>query len=118
MLVADDEELLRTLIARILDQEGFRAVVARTGDEAASRLREAPLDFDAVVLDLTMPPGGLETLRALLAQREDLGVVVTSGLSLGPELRVALAGCRGEFLHKPFAPDQLLRALAKVMPEE
>src|SRR5205085_473314 len=44
ILVCDDEENVRELIARCLEKFGFDVVRARSGEEALERLREAPVD--------------------------------------------------------------------------
>ena len=53
VLIADDEESIRTLVARILRRAGFEAVQAADGQYAIEQLDGGP--FDVVVLDLMMP---------------------------------------------------------------
>jgi CheY-like chemotaxis protein len=52
-LVVDDDSAIRSLVATVLQLEGFDVAVAADGIEAVERLRED--DFDIVVLDLMMP---------------------------------------------------------------
>lgn len=53
VLVADDEDAIRTLVAHLLRRAGFEPVQATDGRHAIERLDAE--DFDAVVLDLMMP---------------------------------------------------------------
>ena len=101
ILVADDEPLLRRLIDRVLRERGFEVTAAPSGERLA-----------VVVVDVGMPPhGGAVALEAMLARRPDLGVIVISGVSPNPALRELLRTWGGVFLSKPFAPDELVRAV-------
>jgi CheY-like chemotaxis protein len=53
VLVADDEDPIRTLVSKVLDRAGFDPVTVADGGQAIERLHEE--QFDAVVLDLMMP---------------------------------------------------------------
>jgi CheY-like chemotaxis protein len=53
VLIADDEEAIRTLVSRMLRRAGFDVIEAADGQHAINRLDEG--EFDAVVLDLMMP---------------------------------------------------------------
>ncbi len=53
VLVADDEETIRTLVARVLGRAGFEVAEATDGQHAIDRLDAN--DYDAIVLDLMMP---------------------------------------------------------------
>ena len=53
VLIADDEDAIRTLVARVLARAGFQPVQAADGAEAIERLDAS--HYDALVLDLMMP---------------------------------------------------------------
>ncbi len=53
VLIADDEDAIRTLVSRMLSRAGFETVEASDGQRAIERLDAGR--FDAVVLDLMMP---------------------------------------------------------------
>jgi DNA-binding NtrC family response regulator len=53
VLVADDDEMIRSVVADLLEFEGYMLEVAANGAEALDRIRRAPPD--AIVLDLMMP---------------------------------------------------------------
>ena len=112
VLIADDDELLRQLMRRVLESSGFRVLAVADGDAALAALAAAPDDIVVVVLDLVMPPhGGLETLARLREIRPGLGVVLTSGLPPEKEVSELFAKQRAVFLKKPFAPEALRRAV-------
>ncbi|MBY8874315.1 response regulator transcription factor [Micromonospora sp. PLK6-60] len=101
VLLADDEELIRTALAALLGLEPDLTVVAQaaTGREAVdAALAHRP---DVAVVDLEMPPPGGIALAAELARAlPDCAVVILTGHGRPGHLRRALtAGARG-FLRK------------------
>ena len=113
VLVADDEEMLLRLVDNVLRRAGFRVVTATTGAEALEAFREDPAAIDTVLIDAGMPrTGAAEVLRAVLALRSDVGVVVSSGASPNAEVQALLADCGGRFLSKPFDPETLISVVS------
>lgn len=67
VLVVEDDDDLRELLAMILEKEGYRVLTAVHGGDALAVLAEAPEAPDLVLLDLLMPiMGGLEFRRRQL----------------------------------------------------
>ena len=107
VLVADDDEAVRELVATILEEEGYAVRTAASGSEALSVARQ---EQPAVVLmDVNMP--GLDGLSACRRLRADerlaaLPVVLMSSQPIpGDELR----RCRADnFLPKPFDITELV----------
>ncbi len=115
VLVADDEPMLLRLVDNVLRRAGFRVVTAATGSEALEAFRADPSAIDAVLIDAGMPPSGAaEILRSMLALRDGVGVIVSSGSSPDQELQDLLTRCGGRFLRKPFDPEALISTAAAV----
>ncbi|GFO68263.1 sigma-54-dependent Fis family transcriptional regulator [Geomonas limicola] len=78
ILIVDDEEGIRSSLAGILEDEGYRTVCAADGFEALALCkRELP---GLVLLDIWMPRmDGLETLKQLKEQHPELNVIMMSG---------------------------------------
>ncbi len=114
VLVADDQELVRTGLRMILDaQPGIEVVAeARDGREAVRLARE--LRPDVCLLDIRMPDmNGLEATRALAGPdvAEPVAVVVITTFDLDEYVHGALkAGARG-FLLKDAGPQLLTQAI-------
>lgn len=80
VLFVDDEPAIARLGAQMLRSLGYRVVEATHPMLALERFRAAPASFDAVVTDQTMPGlTGLELAEALLAERPDLPILLTTG---------------------------------------
>ncbi|GFO55994.1 sigma-54-dependent Fis family transcriptional regulator [Geomonas sp. Red276] len=78
ILIVDDEEGIRSSLAGILEDEGYRTVCAADGAEALTICgRELP---SLVLLDIWMPKmDGIETLKKLKEQHPSLNVIMMSG---------------------------------------
>jgi CheY-like chemotaxis protein len=112
ILVVDDEPMVRDVLSGMLQRLGFTVEQAANGQEAVDRLGQEPAAYRALFLDMNMP--GLspeESLRRMRVLNPDLPVVLCSGYG-GEEVLRRMAGLtRSQFLQKPFARNQLLRAL-------
>ncbi|MCC6640063.1 MAG: response regulator [Deltaproteobacteria bacterium] len=116
VLIADDDDLLRRLMQRVLEAAGMRVLTAADGEQALAVLTAEPAGIAVVVLDLTMPPhGGIETAQRVLSMRPGIGVVLTSGLPPEAAVSELLAKYRGVFLRKPFAPQALGRTVGELI---
>ena len=114
VLVVDDEETVRTTIGRIIEQLGYPADLAASGDEALAR--QTGGQHVLVLLDLTMPGrDGFDTLHALRAVNPELPVVIMSGFSES-EVSTRIASLRRvTFLQKPFTSERLLERIMRVL---
>ncbi|MFG0318652.1 MAG: response regulator [Planctomycetota bacterium JB042] len=116
VLVIDDEELVRDVLARLLRRLGAEVVSEADGEGGVARYAEAMSDgrrFDAVLVDLTISGGrdGKEVVSELLGVDPDCRAIVCSGYSNDPALvDHARFGFRSR-ITKPFRMADLRRAL-------
>ncbi len=115
ILLADDEHLIRTALAQLLDLEPDLEVVAQaaSGDEAlAMAVRHA---VDVAVLDLQMPgPDGIAVAERLASDLPGCGVVIVTSHGRPGHLKRALrSGVRG-FLPKTTSAATLGEVVRKV----
>jgi PAS domain S-box-containing protein len=116
ILVVDDEDLVRNLAKFTLERFGYTTELASNGQEGLNVFSARPLEFAAVILDLTMPVmGGEEMLKHLRQIRPDVPVLLSSGFSEIDALRRfhdrGLAG----FLQKPYTATALARKLKQAL---
>jgi len=78
ILVADDEVMMRNLILKILESEGYQIAMASTGSEALEMLKAEK--FDLLLTDVRMPGmNGFDLLKAVKTEWPDMAVIVMTG---------------------------------------
>ena len=107
VMVVDDEERIRALLARSLSAEGHTVVSVASGQLALERLGAA--DVDLVLLDLVMPgTNGLSVLRSLAERNDVTPVIVISGVTdVGTRVQALERGAV-DVVAKPFSLAELL----------
>jgi len=114
--LVEDEELVRKVVARILERAGYRVLVAGNGDEALAICERAPVPIDALVTDVVMPGLGGRELAALVVERfPNLKVLFMTGYTDDELLRRGLFDQVRAIIVKPFSPRDLLRRLREVL---
>ena len=115
IVIADDHAIVREGLKRIVSADEDMEVTAEAADgtEVMQRVRE--LDFDLLVLDLSMPGrSGMELIKLARAEKPRLRILV---LSMHQELQYAVraikSGASG-YLTKESAPAELVQALRKI----
>jgi two-component system nitrogen regulation response regulator NtrX len=118
ILIIDDEASIRTTLAEILEDEGYRVTTTGTATEGR-RLVEEPEAYDLVLTDLSLPDGdGLELLAEWSEKDLGLSVIVISGHgNVDTAVKATRLGAF-DFLEKPLALPRVLltvqNALEKV----
>jgi CheY-like chemotaxis protein len=116
VLVVDDEEVLRSYMARVLQSEGYSVIEAENGVEALRFLsrKDTGVVVDLVITDVRMPIMGGRDLAATLAQGgASPPVLFVSGSHTSSDVS-------GPLLRKPFLPGDLsafARALLQLPPD-
>ena len=116
ILVVEDEEGVREVAERILQEIGFQTIGAEDGRRALEIMGEVGDNVTAVLLDLSMPRmGGAETFRRLRALRPELPILMMSGYTeqvVAPQFSGSGPGITG-FLQKPFLAEDLIAVLRR-----
>ncbi len=114
VLVVDDEPRARASLKEILRLAGYEATLAEGGREAVELLSER--HFDLMLLDLNMPELDGHGVMSFLEERKiDCDVIVVSGETTFDHATQALRRGAHDFLRKPYAPDELLRAISNTV---
>ncbi len=112
ILVVDDEEVLQDVLATLVRQAGHQAVVARSGEEGLTYLRQEP--FDLVLLDLMLPGmSGIEVLRQIRHEWPDVVVVVVTAYSSIEGAIEAMRQGAFHYIPKPFKNAEVLLTIEK-----
>ena len=107
ILIAEDDPLISSFIARGLRAHGYSVVVADDGAKA-EKLTQTDT-FDLIILDMALPErSGFQVLQGIRAQQNPIPVLVLTGR---PELKDAVASLdvgADDYMTKPFRFDDLL----------
>ncbi|MCB9643710.1 MAG: response regulator [Myxococcales bacterium] len=122
ILLADDEELVRKLLERLLAHEGCRTTSTNDGLEAIEIFRKSPNSFDLVLLDVSMPQcNGYDAIQQMRQIRSDIPIILISGFSegvFGGTWKDELQSQPNAFLEKPFKAQELISLLHKHLPQQ
>ncbi|MBT8214015.1 MAG: response regulator transcription factor [Acidimicrobiia bacterium] len=113
VLVVDDEEPIRDLVASYLRDEGFDVTEAATGEAALESLdRSVP---DLVVLDIRLPGiDGLEVLREI-RKASDVYVILLTARTEETDRVIGLEVGADDYVTKPFSPRELVARIKAVL---
>jgi len=117
ILVIDDEDMVRRVVCRTLEQAGHTVESASDGDEGLQKLGES--DYDLVVTDIVMPnKEGIETISDMRKKRPGVPIIAMSGYWGAPYLESAGKLGAVKLLCKPFGRDELLEAVNEILAEK
>src|SRR5262249_62274577 len=78
ILIVDDESAIRVSLPRVLEDEGYKAATAQSGEQCLEALKKHP--FEVVLLDIWLPGmDGLETLEQIKELENGPAVIMISG---------------------------------------
>jgi CheY-like chemotaxis protein len=111
VLVVEDEQEIRNLIAQVLLNHNYNVITAEDGNQAIIRFVENKEMIRLVVTDYMMPVvDGVSLAKAIAAVNPEVKILATSGLLERQQIPQAHA-----FLKKPFALDELLVVVFNVL---
>jgi two-component system phosphate regulon response regulator OmpR len=114
ILVVDDDPEIRKLLARYIESQGFRVVLAASCRELRDKL--ATNHIDLIVLDVMLPDGsGLEVCRDLRAQRSSVPIILLTALKEDVDRIIGLEIGADDYLGKPFNPRELIARIRAVL---
>jgi CheY-like chemotaxis protein len=116
VLVADDEPLVRALVVRALEEEGYVVHAAADGEAALRTIEQGAVTPDIVVTDVIMPRRNGRQLHDAVRKRwPGLPVLFISGHTGDEAVLQRLVPRGAPFLQKPFSPDALARTVAELV---
>lgn len=117
ILIIDDEEDIRMLVAGILEDEGYQASVAADSDGALAALEAGPPPA-LLILDIWLQGStldGMELLNLLRRQHPDLPIIMISGHGNIETAVSAIKLGAYDFIEKPFKADRLLLQITRAL---
>ena len=116
ILIAEDEEPLRGLVARALAEDGHEVVTTADGAEALDRLQREAGRFDLLLADIKMPV--MDGLALALATARDfpaLPILLMTGFADQRERASGLEALISDVISKPFSVAEIKFAVATAL---
>jgi two-component system, cell cycle sensor histidine kinase and response regulator CckA len=120
ILVVDDQQAIRDLLATVLTGHGYRTLVAVDGNDALGVFQRETARVAAVITDLNMPHVGGASLADLVhkLRAEKIPILFmsgTNGTAAATRHSAVLGASQDPFLPKPFRPVALLQAIHQLL---
>jgi CheY-like chemotaxis protein len=116
ILLVEDEEQVRDILKRILEEQGYQVLSASTGEEALSMSLDLERDIKLMITDVVMPQmSGRELAERVLALRPTLPVLFMSGYTDDAIVRHGLLDETLNFIQKPFDSPTMARKVREIL---
>ena len=116
ILVAEDEQMVRVLVRKVLEQAGYTVLLAGGGSEALQLAERHTGPIHLLVTDVVMPGmSGRELARQLVTKRAGTKVLFLSGYADDAVARHGVLEPGTAFMQKPFTPSALARRVREVL---
>lgn len=121
ILVAEDDHDIRELIVLTLQFSGFDVTSVEDGAAAVQTAKAHKGKFDLILMDVRMPHmTGYEACRRLkeIDITKDIPIIFLSAKGQEAEVKTGLALGAEQYILKPFAPDDLIKTVSKILSKE
>lgn len=116
VLLVEDEPAVRRMVRLALMRSGYAVLDAPDGQAALELAGQYQGDIDLLLTDVVMPGlGGLKLAERLVQQRPEMKVLYISGYAEGAVADHGLPDVGADLLQKPFATDDLVRKVGKLL---
>lgn len=115
VVIVDDSDFSRSLIRKMLAEEGIQVVGEADGAEVALQVIKSKSP-NVVITDIVMPDiSGIELTEKINQNFDDIAVIVVSSLSQEHIVLEAIGAGASDFIAKPIQKQQLIDSLEKVI---
>lgn len=113
ILIVDDDQEIRDLLASFLQQYGFDVVVAEDGQHMLAELDKQT--FDLIILDLMMPGDDGLTLCRKVRANSNIPIIMLTAIGEETDRIIGLEMGADDYLAKPFNPRELLARMKAIL---
>lgn len=117
ILLAEDEDAVRSVVKHVLTRQGHRVIEAACGSDALTCWSEQRNDITLLITDIVMPgyPDGHELAARLTQEKPALRVITMSGYDPNEFTKAGSNGVGRSHLRKPFTADDLVRTIESTL---
>ncbi len=118
VLIAEDEESVRSLIGEVLRGSGYTVIEAANGEEAVNKYLSNKDKIDLILFDVIMPKkSGKEAYDEIFKINPQVKTIFSSGYPMDMMQKKGIISTDMNFIYKPVSPDDLLRMIRKILDE-
>ena len=115
-MVVDDDDALRRMLTRTLEEDGYRVLEAEHGEAALGIVGGLVAPVGLVLTDIQMPVmNGFEFARAFRLSHPSIPILFMTGAMPQSSAGISLRDVGARLLLKPFGPEVLLEAVQSVL---
>lgn len=115
ILVAEDENAIRDIIAINLERAGYEVVQAADGRSALELFSQSPESYDVVLLDIMMPIlDGVSVCKAVREANANTGIILLTAKTQERDKIIGLTNGADDYITKPFSVNELLARVEAV----
>ncbi len=119
VLLAEDDAAVRELTQNILEEYGYRAILAEDGEDAAKQFMANPGSIDLLVLDVMMPKkSGKAVYDEARERKPGIKAIFMSGYTANMIDKKGILEAGIAFIAKPFSPNAFLRKVREVLDKQ
>jgi len=117
ILIVDDEEELRHVLAEVLGYNGFTVLQAEDGEQAVELFEKHESDIALILMDVVMPNmGGVVAAKEIRNMNQSVPIIFQTGYGEKTQLEAAAAIKNSDALHKPVQIPELMKLIVlKIM---
>lgn len=116
ILVAEDEEAVRTFVQAVLEGQGYRVLSASSPDEAFELFKIHEWEVALLLTDVVMPgENGFELYKRLVERRPSLKALYMSGYAMDTLIQEGELSPQISLLQKPFSPKILAKRIREIL---
>jgi len=116
ILLVEDSDVVRDVIANLLESGGLTVLQASGGEEALALSRRGDAPIDLLLTDIVMPEmSGVELADRLERERPDVRILFMTGYAEEAVMNEGILGRHREFIGKPFTREQITTRVRKIL---
>ena len=116
ILLVEDSDVVRNVVAAMLESGGFTVLQATGGEEALALARRGDAPIDLLLTDVVMPEmSGVELADRLERERPDVRLLFMTGYAEEVVMKEGILGKGRECIGKPFTPEQIAKRVRKIL---
>jgi CheY-like chemotaxis protein len=119
ILLVEDSDVVRAVIANMLENSGLTVIQASGGKEALALSRRGDASIDLLLTDIVMPEmGGVELADRLERERPGMRILFMTGYAEEVVANEGILGKHGECIGKPFTREEITKRVRKILSPE